>query len=80
MWIEDSEYMHKSRQYVKHSWLIASTNTQLVERWVKDSNECTLSEKDKHFLSLITTCQSTTTFDYKANARREAEGRELRCN
>ena len=49
MWIEDSEYMHKSRQYVKHSWLIASTNTQLVERWVKDSNERTLSGKDKQY-------------------------------
>ena len=57
-----------------------STNTQLVERWVKDSNECTLSGKDEHFSSIIATCRSATIFDYKMDARTEAEGRELKGN
>ena len=80
LWSEDSDCMRKFRQYVKNNWLIVSTNTQLVERWVKDSNECTLSGKDEHFSSIIATCRSATIFDYKLDARTEAEGRELKGN
>ena len=80
LWSEESDCMRKFRQYVKNNWLTVSTNTQLVERWVKDSNECTLSGKDEHFSSLIATCRSATIFDYKMDARTEAEGRELKGN
>ena len=80
LWSEDSDCMRKFRQYVKNNWLIVSTNTQLVERWVNDSNECTLSGKDEHFSSIIATCRSATIFDYKVDARTEAEGRELKGN
>ena len=60
---EGSEAMQKFRKYVKANWYIVVTNTQLVERWVKDSNECTHSGKDDHTASLIDMCRSATVFE-----------------
>ena len=42
---EGSEGMQSFRKYVKANWCIIVTNTQLVEQWIKDSNECTHSGK-----------------------------------
>ena len=59
-----SEVMQKFGIYIKQNWLIVVTNTQLVERWVKDSNECTHSGKDGHIVSLIAVYRSATVFEY----------------
>ena len=64
-----SEAMQKFGIYIKQNWLIVVTNTQLVERWVKDSNECTHSGKDDHIASLIAVCRSATVFKYKCEAK-----------
>jgi len=81
IWDENtSENMQKFKDYIKKEWLIVVSNTQLVERWVKDSNECTLSGKSDHFASIIAVCRSATVFDYKEDAKIEAEGRELKGN
>ena len=54
LWGENiSENMQKNQGFVKREWLIVVSNTQLVERWVKDSNKCTASGKDKIFSSII---------------------------
>ena len=50
---QQSDNMRKFFTYCKNNFFIVVSNTQLVERWVKDSNECTLSGKDEHFSSLI---------------------------
>ena len=72
--------MIEFREYVKYKWFIVSSNMQLVERWVKDSNECTLSGKDKNFSNIITICRSSTVFEYKFEAKDETEKRVLKGN
>ena len=57
LWNKDaSDNIRKFREYVEEEWLIVPSNTQLVERWVKDSNECTFTNKDKHLASLMAIC------------------------
>ena len=38
--------MEVFRNYVRASWFKIAINSQLSERWVKDSNECTATSKD----------------------------------
>ena len=77
---EGSEALKTFRNYVKSNWFIVVTNTQLVERWVKDSNECTHSGKEEHIASLIAMCRSATVFEYKYQAKEAAKTRALRGN
>ena len=66
--------------FVKQEWFIVPINTQLVETWVKNANECTATGKDQHFSSLLALCRSTSVFDIKYKAKKEAEVRELKGN
>ena len=50
---EGSESVQTFRIYINAYWHIIPTNTQLVEQWVKDSNECTHSGKEDYVASLI---------------------------
>ena len=72
--------MGKFQNYIKRNWLPIVTNTQLVERWVKDSNECTYTGKDDHFASMIGLCRSSTVFDYKEYAKADFNQRALKGN
>ena len=60
-----SEAVLKFRKYVESNWIIVVKNTQLIERWVKDSNDCTHTGKNDHISSLIKICRSATVLDYK---------------
>ena len=75
-----SECVKQFYTYVKHSFFTVCTNTQLVERWVKDANECFASGKDEHFASLVGICRSATVFEYKHDAKIEAKERVLKGN
>ena len=77
---EGSETVINFRNYVKQKWFIVVTNTQLVERWVKDSNECTHSGKEDHIASLVAMCRSATVFEYKYEAKVAAQTRILKAN
>ena len=77
---EGSESVQRFRKYIKANWYIVPTNTQLVERWVKDSNECTHSGKEDHVASLIAVYRSVTVFEYKYEAKEAAKDRVLRGN
>ena len=59
-----SDNINKFRKYVEEEWLIIPSNTQLIERWVKDSNECTFTNKEEHLASLMAICRSDTLFGY----------------
>ena len=72
--------MGKFQNYIKRNWLPIVTNTQLVERWVEDSNECTYTGKDDHVASMIGLCRSSTVFDYKEYAKAECNQRALKGN
>ena len=68
------------QQYIEDEWLITPTNTQLVERWVKDSNKCTYSNKDPYFSSLVAVCRSVSVFVCKEDASIQSRTRVLRAN
>ena len=81
LWSDEvSDAMEKLQTYVKKEWLIVPSNTQLVETWVKNANECTQTGKDQHFSSMLALSRSTNVFDIKYKAKREAEVRELKGN
>ena len=44
--------MKQFNEYHETKWLKVPTNSQLAERWVKDSNECTYTGKDEKSNSL----------------------------
>ena len=77
---KQSECLMKFKCLVQLNWLIIPTNAQLVERWVKDSNECAYTEKDEHFASMVSLCHSSTVFPYKHEARQLATTRTLKGN
>jgi len=57
--------MLKSRKCIESNWFIVVMNTQLVDRWVKYSHECTHTVKDDHIASLIAIFRSATVLYYK---------------
>ena len=49
LWSDEvSEAMTKLQAYMKKEWLIVPSNTQRVETWVKNTNECTETGKDQY--------------------------------
>ena len=72
--------MERFRTYVEDNWLIIPTNTQLVERWVKDANECTFNIKDESLADAITILRSTTIFRFRRKALQLSQQRVLSAN
>ena len=72
--------MIEFRKYVKENWLTIPTNTQLVERWVKDSNECTFNTKDEGLVDAVAILRSTTIFRFCRKALRLSNDRLLSAN
>ena len=68
------------KRYVQENWLTIPTNTQLVERWVKDSNECTFNTKDENLADAVAHLCSTSIFCYRRKFQRLYEDRELSAN
>ena len=66
--------------YVKDTFFTVSTNTQLVECWVKDANECYATGKYEHIVSLIGICCSATVFEYKHDSKIEAREQVVKGN
>ena len=56
------------------------THTQLDERWIKDSNECTYTGKDDHFASMVGISLSSTVFEYNDQVKRESSKRDMEGN
>ena len=46
LWDLDRLDIELFRMYVKETWLSIATRSQLAERWMKDSNECTFTSKE----------------------------------
>ena len=82
LWDNDniSEKMNDFKHYVKQNWLVVCTNTQLVERWVKDANECTYIAKNEFFSSLVAICRSATVFQYIEDVQQDTTTRDLQGN
>ena len=52
----------------------------MVERWVKDANECTYIAKDEFFASLVAICRSATVFEYMEDVRDDTTTCNLQGN
>ena len=80
IWEEKSDGMKKFLIYAKEHWLTIPSNTQLVERWVKDANECTFNTKDEALSNALAILHSTTIFRFRRLALEELAQRELKAN
>lgn len=77
LWESESNQMKEFRTYVEHNWLIIPSNTQLVERWVKDANECCFNTKDENLADAIAILRSTSIFRFRRKAKQLYDGRIL---
>ena len=57
------------RHYVSMNWFEIATNTQLAERWVKDSNKCTATSKDEKISNIYAIIRSRTIMCFNDDAR-----------
>ena len=82
LWDNDniSEKMTVFKKYVKQNWLVVCTNTQLVERWVNDANECTYIAKNELVSSLVAIYRSATVFEYMEDVQHDTTTRDLQGN
>ena len=53
MWTSNEMSMQNFRSFIKQNWLIIAANSQLTERWVKDSNESTYTNKDEKMANIL---------------------------
>ena len=65
VWTSDNVSITKFRLYVKQNWLMIAANSQLAERWVKDSNECTYTNKDEKMANILALIRSSTVFTFR---------------
>ena len=75
-----SNYIRKFQEYVKKKWLILPSNTQLVERGVKDAKKCTSTNKDDYLSSLLALLRSATVFQFHAHYEKIDENRVMKGN
>ena len=80
LWDNVSNEMVKFSEYVERNWLIIPTNTQLVERWVKDANECTFNTKEEGLADAVAVLRSVTIFRYRRRVLRLSRERILSAN
>ena len=73
LWDTQSEEME--RQFVQNSWLRIATNSQLAERWVKDSNECTFTNKHEKMSNIYAIIRSRTVMYFNESANNEHKDR-----
>jgi len=72
--------MRKFSNYIKNAWLIVPSNTQLCERWVKDSNECIVTGRSERLTQQVALCCSMTVMDYYSVANLIYEEKDRKGN
>ena len=63
--------MQQFNEYCKKMWLKVSTNSQLAEQWVIDSNKCTYTSKDKKLSNILAIERSWTVMFFNGKAYKE---------
>ena len=69
LWENENDEMEIFRTYIRKKWLIVPSNSQLAERWVKDSNECTYTNKNESLANMYALVRSTTVMVHKDDAQ-----------
>ena len=75
LWDTNCRDMLPLRKYVQDNWLKIATNSQLAERWVKDSNECTATCKDEKMSNIYAIIRSRTVMSFNNAATEEHKNR-----
>ena len=76
LWNEEcSERMSNFREYMINKCMKTATNSQLAERWVKDSNELTYTGKDEKFSNIMAIVRSRTVMKYNDEAYEQHRAR-----
>ena len=71
--------MEKICQFVRETWLKIATNSQLAERWVKDSNKCTFTSKHEKMANIYAMICSHTVVYFNESATDEHKNRTRRA-
>ena len=79
LWDSPGEQMENMRQFVRETWLKVATNSQLAERWVKDSNECTFTSKHEKMANIYAIIRSRTVMYFNESANDEHKDRSRRA-
>ena len=61
--------MELFRHYMSNNWFKMTTNSQLTERWVEDSNECTATSKDENISNIHAIIRSRTVMYFNDDIR-----------
>ena len=72
---KNCEEMRSFQKYVEDNWLKIATNSQLVEQWVKDSNECTVTGKDEKVSNIYAIIRPRTVMTFSDDTSREHKDR-----
>ena len=75
LWDSNCHNILPLRKYVEDNWLKIATNSQLAERWVKDSNECTATSKDEKMSNIYAIIRSHTVMSFNSEASLEYKDR-----
>ena len=71
LWDPSCVSMFPFQKFVEDNWIKIATNSQLAERWVKDSNKCTATSKDKKMANIYTIIRSRTEMSFNDDSSRE---------
>ena len=81
VWDENvSKDMLEFKEYVEDKWLCVPSNTQITERWVKDSNECTVTGKSAKYARQVAMCRSATVMVFNEIAAEKEKNLLLKAN
>ena len=71
LWDPSCVSMFPFQKFVEDNWIKIATNSQLAERWVKDSNECTATSKDEKMANIYAIIRSRTVISFNDDSTRE---------
>ena len=83
LWKDDtnkSVSVAKFEEYIEDNWFKIAANSQLAKQWVKDSNECTYTNKDEKMSNIFALLCSHTVFQFGEAANQKIIDRERKAS
>ena len=71
LWASSCVSMFPFQKFVEDNWIKIATNSRLAQHWVKDSNECTATSKDKKMANIYAIIRSRTIMSFNDDSSRE---------
>ena len=81
VWDENvTKDMLEFKEFVENKWINVPSNTQITERWVKDSNECIVTGKSAKYARQLAMCRSATVMIFNEIVAQKEKRMLLRGN